>query len=139
MAFAPGLIAFSGQYVLSRGFYAISDTRTPFLLNLVIAALNAGLSGVRRTAAARALGGDGHGRGVLRGAVRGVRGHRRTCCSRRVSARIRRAAACAVAVARTVGAHARLVVAACPRRRSATRRPVHATGPGTWSRNGGGR
>ncbi|WP_405700320.1 murein biosynthesis integral membrane protein MurJ [Streptomyces sp. NBC_00069] len=44
MAFAPGLIAFSGQYVLSRGFYALSDTRTPFFLNLVIAALNAGLS-----------------------------------------------------------------------------------------------
>ncbi|MET7545812.1 murein biosynthesis integral membrane protein MurJ [Streptomyces sp. NPDC005479] len=45
MAFAPGLIAFSGQYVLSRGFYAMGDTRTPFLLNLVIAAFNAGLSG----------------------------------------------------------------------------------------------
>ncbi|MCX4735793.1 murein biosynthesis integral membrane protein MurJ [Streptomyces sp. NBC_01363] len=44
MAFAPGLIAYSGQYVLSRAFYAMSDTRTPFLLNLVIAALNAGLS-----------------------------------------------------------------------------------------------
>ncbi|MGW8780703.1 murein biosynthesis integral membrane protein MurJ [Streptomyces sp. NPDC055796] len=44
MAFAPGLIAFSGQYVLSRAFYALSDTRTPFFLNLVIAALNAGLS-----------------------------------------------------------------------------------------------
>ncbi|OEJ27024.1 murein biosynthesis integral membrane protein MurJ [Streptomyces agglomeratus] len=44
MAFAPGLIAFSGQYVLSRAFYALRDTRTPFLLNLVIAALNAGLS-----------------------------------------------------------------------------------------------
>ncbi|MFC9077836.1 murein biosynthesis integral membrane protein MurJ [Streptomyces sp. NPDC057062] len=44
MAFAPGLIAFSGQYVLSRAFYALSDTRTPFLLNLVIAGLNAGLS-----------------------------------------------------------------------------------------------
>ncbi|WNI26810.1 murein biosynthesis integral membrane protein MurJ [Streptomyces sp. ITFR-16] len=43
-AFAPGLIAFSGQYVLARGFYAMSDTRTPFLLNLVIAALNAGLA-----------------------------------------------------------------------------------------------
>ncbi|WRQ79267.1 murein biosynthesis integral membrane protein MurJ [Streptomyces sp. MUM 178J] len=41
-AFAPGLIAFSGQYVLSRAFYALSDTRTPFLLNLVIVALNAG-------------------------------------------------------------------------------------------------
>ncbi|MFF8612715.1 murein biosynthesis integral membrane protein MurJ [Streptomyces sp. NPDC015350] len=44
MAFAPGLIAYSGQYVLSRAFYAMGDTRTPFLLNLVIAALNAGLS-----------------------------------------------------------------------------------------------
>ncbi|MFI1649859.1 murein biosynthesis integral membrane protein MurJ [Streptomyces avidinii] len=44
IAFAPGLIAFSAQYVLSRGFYALSDTRTPFFLNLVIAGLNAGLS-----------------------------------------------------------------------------------------------
>ncbi|WP_435849337.1 murein biosynthesis integral membrane protein MurJ [Streptomyces rubiginosohelvolus] len=44
MAFAPGLIALSGQYVLSRAFYALSDIRTPFLLNLVIVALNAGLS-----------------------------------------------------------------------------------------------
>ncbi|MFD8106312.1 murein biosynthesis integral membrane protein MurJ [Streptomyces microflavus] len=44
VAFAPGLVAFSGQYVLSRGFYAMSDTRTPFLLNLVVAAVNAGLS-----------------------------------------------------------------------------------------------
>ncbi|MFE5625145.1 murein biosynthesis integral membrane protein MurJ [Streptomyces virginiae] len=44
IAFAPGLIAFSAQYVLSRGFYALSDTRTPFFLNLVIAALTAGLS-----------------------------------------------------------------------------------------------
>ncbi|MGW1146201.1 murein biosynthesis integral membrane protein MurJ [Streptomyces sp. NPDC002454] len=44
MAFAPGLVAFSGQYVLARAFYALSDTRTPFLLNLVIAALNAGLA-----------------------------------------------------------------------------------------------
>ncbi|MFD0144161.1 MULTISPECIES: murein biosynthesis integral membrane protein MurJ [unclassified Streptomyces] len=44
MAFAPGLIAFSGQYVCTRAFYALRDTRTPFLLNLVIAAVNAGLS-----------------------------------------------------------------------------------------------
>ncbi|MDX6759165.1 murein biosynthesis integral membrane protein MurJ [Streptomyces sp. F8] len=43
-AFAPGLVAFSAQYVLSRGFYALSDTRTPFLLNLVIVTLNAALS-----------------------------------------------------------------------------------------------
>ncbi|MER6448618.1 murein biosynthesis integral membrane protein MurJ [Streptomyces venezuelae] len=44
VAFAPGLIAYSAQYCLSRGFYALSDTRTPFFLNLVIAALTAGLS-----------------------------------------------------------------------------------------------
>ncbi|MEU8434697.1 murein biosynthesis integral membrane protein MurJ [Streptomyces sp. NPDC029216] len=43
-AFAPGLIAYSAQYVLARGFYALSDTRTPFFLNLVVVALNAGLS-----------------------------------------------------------------------------------------------
>lgn len=44
MALAPGLIAFSGQYVLSRGFYALSDARTPFLLNLLTAALQSGLA-----------------------------------------------------------------------------------------------
>ncbi|GAA1373705.1 murein biosynthesis integral membrane protein MurJ [Streptomyces beijiangensis] len=44
MAFAPGLVALSGQYVLSRGFYALGDTRTPFFLNLVIAGVNAGLT-----------------------------------------------------------------------------------------------
>ncbi|MGW0463850.1 murein biosynthesis integral membrane protein MurJ [Streptomyces sp. NPDC003027] len=44
MALAPGLIALSGQYVCTRAFYALRDTRTPFLLNLVIAALNATLS-----------------------------------------------------------------------------------------------
>jgi len=32
------------QYVLSRGFYALGDTRTPFFLTLVIAGVNAGLS-----------------------------------------------------------------------------------------------
>lgn len=40
-AFAPGLPAFAAQYALARGFYALSDTRTPFLLTLVIATLNA--------------------------------------------------------------------------------------------------
>ncbi|MFF4171870.1 murein biosynthesis integral membrane protein MurJ [Streptomyces sp. NPDC001744] len=44
MALAPGLVALSGQYVCTRAFYALRDTRTPFLLNLVIAGLNAGLS-----------------------------------------------------------------------------------------------
>ncbi|MFJ2405626.1 murein biosynthesis integral membrane protein MurJ [Streptomyces xanthochromogenes] len=50
MAFAPGLIALSGQYVLSRGFYALGDTRTPFLLNLVIAGANAALTFVAHLA-----------------------------------------------------------------------------------------
>ncbi|MBD0708006.1 MULTISPECIES: murein biosynthesis integral membrane protein MurJ [unclassified Streptomyces] len=44
MAFAPGLVALSGQYVCTRAFYALRDTRTPFLLNLVIAGLGALLS-----------------------------------------------------------------------------------------------
>ncbi|MEV4947447.1 murein biosynthesis integral membrane protein MurJ [Streptomyces sp. NPDC053755] len=44
MAFATGLVALSGQYVCTRAFYALRDTRTPFLLNLAIAGLNAGLS-----------------------------------------------------------------------------------------------
>lgn len=42
IAFAPGLPAFAAQYLLARGFYALSDTRTPFFLNVVIAAINAG-------------------------------------------------------------------------------------------------
>ena len=43
-AFALGLPAFSAQYVALRGFYAFEDTRTPFLLQVVIAALNVGLA-----------------------------------------------------------------------------------------------
>ncbi len=39
-AFALGLPAFSAQYVALRGFYAFEDTRTPFLLQLAIAATN---------------------------------------------------------------------------------------------------
>ncbi|RZF09072.1 murein biosynthesis integral membrane protein MurJ [Streptomyces albidoflavus] len=31
-AFGPGLIAFSAQYLLLRGFYAYEDTRTPFFM-----------------------------------------------------------------------------------------------------------
>jgi putative peptidoglycan lipid II flippase len=37
-AFAPGLVAFSGHHLTLRAFYAQEDTRTPFLLNLPIAA-----------------------------------------------------------------------------------------------------
>jgi putative peptidoglycan lipid II flippase len=40
VAFALGLPAFSAQYVALRGFYAFEDTRTPFLLQVVIAAAN---------------------------------------------------------------------------------------------------
>jgi putative peptidoglycan lipid II flippase len=39
-AFALGLPAFSAQYVALRGFYAQEDTRTPFLIQLVIAGTN---------------------------------------------------------------------------------------------------
>ena len=39
-AFALGLPAFSAQYVALRGFYAFEDTRTPFLLQVAIAATN---------------------------------------------------------------------------------------------------
>lgn len=39
-AFAVGLPAFSGQYLSLRGFYALEDTRTPFLLQVWIAAMN---------------------------------------------------------------------------------------------------
>lgn len=43
-AFALGLPAFSAQYVALRGFYAQEDTRTPFLLQVVIAATNVALA-----------------------------------------------------------------------------------------------
>lgn len=39
-AFGLGLIPFSAQYLLLRGFYAFEDTRTPFLMALWIAAVN---------------------------------------------------------------------------------------------------
>lgn len=40
MAFALGLPMFSAQYVALRGFYAFEDTRTPFVLQVGIAACN---------------------------------------------------------------------------------------------------
>ncbi|UWE12107.1 murein biosynthesis integral membrane protein MurJ [Actinacidiphila bryophytorum] len=43
-AFALGLPAFAGQYLLARGFYALGDTRTPFFLNVLIAGVNASLA-----------------------------------------------------------------------------------------------
>ncbi|PPS77356.1 MULTISPECIES: murein biosynthesis integral membrane protein MurJ [Streptomyces] len=42
-AFGPGLIPFSAQYLLLRGFYAFGDTRTPFFMATWIAAVNIAL------------------------------------------------------------------------------------------------
>jgi putative peptidoglycan lipid II flippase len=39
-AFAVGMPVFSAQYVALRGFYALEDTRTPFLLQVAIASTN---------------------------------------------------------------------------------------------------
>ncbi|GGQ98756.1 murein biosynthesis integral membrane protein MurJ [Streptomyces aurantiogriseus] len=43
-AFGLGLIPFSAQYLLLRGFYAFEDTRTPFFLAVRIAAVNIALA-----------------------------------------------------------------------------------------------
>lgn len=39
-AFAVGLVPFSSHYTVLRGFYALEDTRTPFLLQTLVAAVN---------------------------------------------------------------------------------------------------
>ncbi|WP_229698314.1 murein biosynthesis integral membrane protein MurJ [Wenjunlia tyrosinilytica] len=46
MGFGLGLIPFSVQYVVLRGFYAYEDTRTPFYNTVIVAASNAALSAV---------------------------------------------------------------------------------------------
>ncbi|MFD4986050.1 murein biosynthesis integral membrane protein MurJ [Streptomyces sp. NPDC058374] len=46
MAFALGLIPYSVQYVVLRGFYAYEDTRTPFYNTVIVAAVNAAASGL---------------------------------------------------------------------------------------------
>jgi putative peptidoglycan lipid II flippase len=46
MAFGVGLIPFSVQYVILRGFYAFEDTRTPFYNTVIVAAVNAAASAV---------------------------------------------------------------------------------------------
>jgi putative peptidoglycan lipid II flippase len=106
MAFAPGLIALSGQYVLSRAFYALSDTRAPFLLNLVIVALNAGLS----TAAAQLL--------PARWAVTGMAAaySLALCAGWALTGRVlsRRLAVARPLRSSAVGAQARLLLAAVP-------------------------
>ena len=40
IAFAPGMLLFSVHYVVLRGFYALEDTRTPFFIQCLIAAVN---------------------------------------------------------------------------------------------------
>ncbi|MFF5161319.1 murein biosynthesis integral membrane protein MurJ [Streptomyces sp. NPDC000348] len=106
MAFAPGLVAMSGQYVLSRAFYSLSDTRTPFLLNLVIVALNAGLS----VAAAHLL--------PARWAVTGMAAAYSValCAGWAVTARVlsRRLAVARPLRSGAARTHARLVLAAVP-------------------------
>lgn len=46
MAFGLGLIPFSVQYVVLRGFYAYEDTRTPFYNTVIVAVINAAASGL---------------------------------------------------------------------------------------------
>ncbi|SEF89631.1 putative peptidoglycan lipid II flippase [Actinacidiphila yanglinensis] len=45
-AFALGLIPYSAQYVMLRGFYAYEDTRTPFYNTVWIALVNAAVAGL---------------------------------------------------------------------------------------------
>jgi putative peptidoglycan lipid II flippase len=46
MAFGLGLIPYSAQYVVLRGFYAFEDTRTPFYNTVWVACANAAFSGL---------------------------------------------------------------------------------------------
>ncbi|MFE9257385.1 murein biosynthesis integral membrane protein MurJ [Streptomyces sp. NPDC006879] len=46
MAFGLGLIPYSIQYVVLRGFYAYEDTRTPFYNTVIVAAVNAAVAGI---------------------------------------------------------------------------------------------
>ncbi|MEU3600841.1 murein biosynthesis integral membrane protein MurJ [Streptomyces sp. NPDC006798] len=46
MAFGLGLIPYSVQYVVLRGFYAYEDTRTPFYNTVIVAVINASAAGI---------------------------------------------------------------------------------------------
>lgn len=39
-AFAPAMVAFAVHYMMLRGFYAMEDTRTPFLIQIAVSATN---------------------------------------------------------------------------------------------------
>jgi len=43
-AFLPGLVGFTSTYLLQRAFYAAEDTRTPFLVQLVVSGVQVALS-----------------------------------------------------------------------------------------------
>lgn len=43
-AFLPGLVGFTSTYLLQRAFYAAEDTRTPFLVQLVVSSVQVVLS-----------------------------------------------------------------------------------------------
>lgn len=45
-AFALAMVTYSGHYLMLRGFYAAEDTRSPFFLQVAIAALNVSLAAV---------------------------------------------------------------------------------------------
>jgi murein biosynthesis integral membrane protein MurJ len=40
VAFAPGMLMFSVHYMMLRGFYALEDTRTVFVIQCIVAAVN---------------------------------------------------------------------------------------------------
>lgn len=44
MLFVPGLVAFTVHFLTLRGFYALEDTKTPFLVQCAVAGTNIGLA-----------------------------------------------------------------------------------------------
>ena len=44
MVFVPGLIAFTVHFLTLRGFYALEDTKTPFLVQCAVAGTNVGVA-----------------------------------------------------------------------------------------------
>ena len=77
-AFALGLIPFSAQYLLLRGFYAFDDTRTPFRMALWIGGINIALATACHLLLPPRLGGHRDGR-RLRPLLRHRHGARPPC------------------------------------------------------------
>ena len=44
IAFAPGMVFYATHFLMLRGFYAMEDTRTPFLIQAGLSAVNVGLA-----------------------------------------------------------------------------------------------